>query len=59
MKNARLLFALILVGAAAACSTEATGPSAESPNHSTFMGGGNGTPPDSTTTQPADTTKKS
>lgn len=49
MKNARLLFALILVGSAVACSAaEPTGPLPESQRNSVYMGGGNGTPPDST-----------
>lgn len=52
MKNARLLFALILAGAAAACSAaDSTGPLPEAPRNSIYAGGGTGTPPD-TTTQP-------
>ena len=49
MKNARLLFALILVGGAVACSAEPTAPLPEAPRASTYLGGGNSTSPDSTT----------
>lgn len=57
MKNARLLFALVLVGAAAACSADGpTGSPSDAPRHSAYMGGGAGTPPDSTS-PPTDSTK--
>ena len=57
MKNARLLFALVLVGAAAACSAAGpTGSPSDAPRHSVYMGGGNDTPRD-TTTSPTDSTK--
>jgi hypothetical protein len=56
MKNARLLLALILAGAAA-CSAEPTGTLPEPPRNSIYAGGGTGTPPDSLS-QPADSTKQ-
>lgn len=56
MKNSRLLFALIFVGAVGACSAaEPTGPLPQAPLNSTYMGGGTSTPPDSLK-QPADST---
>jgi len=58
MKNVRLLFALILVGVTAACSaSEPTGPLPQSPRNSTYAGGGNGTPADSTS-KSSDPTKQ-
>lgn len=58
MKNARLLVALMLAGATVACSAaEPTGPLAESPRNSVYMGGGASTPPDSSATRP-DSTKQ-
>jgi hypothetical protein len=49
MKNSRLLFALILVSAAACSAVEPTSPLPEAPRNSVYAGGGNGgTPPDST-----------
>ncbi len=56
MKNSRLLFALFLFGAAACSAAQPTGPLPESPRNSVLMGGGTGTPPDSTKA-PADSTK--
>lgn len=50
MKNARLLFALLVVAGAAACSAEPTGPLPEGPRNSTYLGSGTGTPPDTTKT---------
>ena len=51
MKNVRLLFALALVVAAAACSADGpTGSMPEAPRNSVYVGGGNGTPTDSTQT---------
>ncbi|MEW5929973.1 MAG: hypothetical protein AB1941_21165 [Gemmatimonadota bacterium] len=56
MKNARLLFALLVVAGAAACSAaEPIGPLPEGPRNSTYLGTGAGTPTDTTktTTNPA------
>lgn len=49
MKNVRLLFALALVVAATACSAEPTTSLPQAPRNSTYLGGGTGTPPDTTT----------
>ena len=57
MKNARLLFALILVGAAACSAAEPTGPLPDS-QRNVYMGGGNGTPTDSTTQRPDSTSTR-
>ncbi|HEX8272289.1 MAG TPA: hypothetical protein VF615_06525 [Longimicrobiaceae bacterium] len=58
MKNARLLFVVLAVAAAAAaCSVGGpTGPLPQAPRNSAYLGGGNGTPSD--TVPPADSTKK-
>ena len=51
MKNARLLFALLAVAGAAACSAaEPTGPLPEAPRNSTYLGSGTGLPQDTTVT---------
>ena len=58
MKNARLLFAVILVGGAAACSAaEPTGPLPGSLRNSNFSGSGNDTLP-ILTKAPVDSTKQ-
>jgi hypothetical protein len=57
MKNARLLFALILVGVAAACSADPTASLPDTPRSSTLIGAGYDIPPDTTKT-PADSTRK-